>query len=448
MLTEHQTDINNQIIKSIDDGNRFLVLAGSAGVGKTYLMDNIIKTLKKRLIRDEKIVCSAPTHKALSVLVQKVNSSPSFATIQSCLSVKRVIDKKTGTELYKSQINPQYPPLQKVKYLIVDESSMICDYLLDLIREHAAAQGTTVLFVGDEKQLNPVNRENSPVFHQEDAKYFELTQIIRQGAGNPIIDLSRDVGIIGTKDNMQQETILQEESGPKGYLYTSDTQKIISELANANGTDAIKYLAWTNAKVKKINNLVRLKIYGPNPKKIEEGETLVFNAPYDNFNNNDEIKVLKVEVKEREFEFINNKFGKASPKEGELALFAKYKLKYYNINPIKPVTWGSSSQPHNSDNIIVIHEDSERDLNAILKHLSTSAIKKTVDWVDFYRFKEQFADLNYNHALSVHKSQGSTFKLVVLDYQNINLNRNLAEKTRMFYTGVTRASDLLILYRN
>jgi superfamily I DNA/RNA helicase len=61
-------------------------------------------------------------------------------------------------------------------------------------------------------------------------------------------------------------------------------------------------------------------------------------------------------------------------------------------------------------------------------------------------FIDIFAKIKYNHALTVHKSQGSTYKTVALNVKDISFNPNEKEKQRLFYTGITRASDLLILY--
>jgi len=62
------------------------------------------------------------------------------------------------------------------------------------------------------------------------------------------------------------------------------------------------------------------------------------------------------------------------------------------------------------------------------------------------KFLASFASFKYNHALTVHKSQGSTYKTTVLNIRDISFNQNEKEKQRLFYTGITRASDLLILY--
>ena len=69
-----------------------------------------------------------------------------------------------------------------------------------------------------------------------------------------------------------------------------------------------------------------------------------------------------------------------------------------------------------------------------------------IEWKHFFSFSENFADLKYNHAVSVHKSQGSTYKQVILNVKNLNLNKNIKERKRLFYTAITRASDLVVLY--
>ena len=43
--------------------------------------------------------------------------------------------------------------------------------------------------------------------------------------------------------------------------------------------------------------------------------------------------------------------------------------------------------------------------------------------------------------------QGSTFEKVILNMRTINYNRNLVEKERLLYTGITRTSELLILHK-
>lgn len=399
-LTEHQDDVMNQVIDAIKSGHRRIVLKGSAGVGKTYMVNELVKKLG--MVNNTYL--TAPTNKALAVLRGKINilGNLEFSTIHSALKLRRKFDKDTGDPYFEQSFHPRYPPFAGCKLLIVDEASMINNMLLGYLKDY----NFPMIFIGDEKQLNPVKEEESPVFHQNWIT-FELTEIIRQGEGNPIIDLSRDIKSIWNKNSY----VVQDA----GYVFTEDRPKIIERLAEVNGTDELKYLAWSNAEVDIMNSSVRNKVYGT-PKMIEQGETLVFNNPYKEgeYYTNQEILIQSLEEYEGSF----------------IAGDGKVSLKVYRVN----------------ENIVVVQEDSIRDFRKVASVLKADVKKGKYDWRTYYGFVENFADFKYNHAITVHKSQGSTYKDVILNVKNLNMNKNNKEKQRLFYTGITRASNLLILY--
>jgi exodeoxyribonuclease-5 len=422
-LTKHQTDVMNQGLNELEYSNR-LVIKGSAGVGKTFLTDTLITEFMNKYPNSyKKILCSAPTNKAVAVLKSKITnrSKLEFSTTHSALKLKRNINKKTGDITFKPWFDEKYPPLKSIQLMVVDEASMINTEILKYIEEYATRFNVTVIFLGDEKQLNPVNEENSPVFHQGYPE-VELTEIVRQGDGNPIIDLSRNI-----KDIWKGNANLIDDS--HGYTYTVDRERIINSLAAVNGTDELKYLAWTNKEVDNMNFFVRRKIYG-NPNKIELGETLVFNAPYgDKYFTNEEITVKTLDVVEKEQQVIieSNKIT------GEFnSIPVTFKL--YIINEA------------DEGGVKIIHEESDVDFNKLKKLMYKNCISKLLEWTRYFSFVESFGDLKYNHAITVHKSQGSTYQKTIVNVKNLNFNKNQSEKDRLFYTAVTRASELLILY--
>ena len=470
MLTEHQSEILHKSLDILKNGNRLLI-TGSAGVGKTYMVDELVKHL--RAVYGGTFYLSAPTNQAVSVLKGKITPHPNskLITTHKALKIKRFIDNNTGSITFKASFDSKYPPLKGVKYLIIDESSMIPLWLQMEIEEHADKQGCKVVFIGDNQQIQPVGEADSPVFlgkprlipkgsslpenhtckrfYDEDFEVaflaypeVELTEIVRQKDGSPIIDLSRNLALISTKEAVKNE------SG--GYIYSNEYDKVLSTLAHVNGTDELKYLAYTNAEVDKVNRDVRKAVYGPEPAKIEKDETLVFNAPFKEYYTNEELKVEKLLVREKVFKFLTVK-----GKYGQDDVYEEAKLKYYSIN-FKNSTqekflsldsWNSKeSSEEVEDNIIVIHEDSEANLKKIFSYLKAKANAREIDWTDYFEFIESFADLKYNHAITIHKSQGSTFKQGILNYKNIKLCQDDAERQRLLYTGVTRASELLILY--
>lgn len=56
-----------------------------------------------------------------------------------------------------------------------------------------------------------------------------------------------------------------------------------------------------------------------------------------------------------------------------------------------------------------------------------------------------FAQLNYGYCITVHKSQGSTFKNVFIDMNDILDNNNQNETSKCLYTAITRSSKTLNL---
>ena len=64
----------------------------------------------------------------------------------------------------------------------------------------------------------------------------------------------------------------------------------------------------------------------------------------------------------------------------------------------------------------------------------------------YYNYHDMFADINYGYCITVHKSQGSTFGCVYLDTKNIlGSNSEHGHNLKCFYTGVSRASERLVL---
>lgn len=66
-------------------------------------------------------------------------------------------------------------------------------------------------------------------------------------------------------------------------------------------------------------------------------------------------------------------------------------------------------------------------------------------WREFYGFARLFADINYNYSLTIHRMQGSTYENLILMETDILANRNVAERNRILYTGVTRPRQRLFI---
>lgn len=86
------------------------------------------------------------------------------------------------------------------------------------------------------------------------------------------------------------------------------------------------------------------------------------------------------------------------------------------------------------DNIVKcnLQSEIEKKMNKLYKEYQTNVI-------------ECFAELNYGYCITVHKSQGSTFKNVYIDVNDILANNNINETSKCLYTSITRSSKTLKL---
>lgn len=394
-LSPHQQLKMNELITLIQAGHKRILLKGSAGVGKTYMTNELIYVLKTTLYEYGAVYITAPTHKALAVLKTKIEAKPymKFLTIHSALSLKAVRDLKTGKQIFIQQINEKYPPFQGAQVVLLDEASMIGWEIQSYID---AYPDLLFIYIGDNKQLPPVGEIESAPFLGKPTIWdkngipeawipypeVELTEIIRQGAGSPIIELSRNLSLITSKQNSMIEG--------SGYVFDNERRYIVDKLAEVNGTDEIKYIAWANVDTLKMNIDVRNRIYG-NPKKIELGESIIFNAPYKNFKNNEELKIESLEIMEVELPIPSEDTLYANGtliKRSNDTVIEMVKVKIYVVN----------------DNIIILHEDSHEIIAKIAKSIKSKIQIGIMQWPAYYRFIEQFADFTYNHALTCHKS--------------------------------------------
>jgi hypothetical protein len=427
MLNPSQQSVYDSVLSLIESSNpQWIRITGSAGTGKTFL----IRTLVSELIdRHKSVRITGLTNKATSLLVSDYDSHlVSVSTIHKLLSIKQSIDYNTGEIEFKTTLTKYDDPFKYIDVLIIDEASMMNTYIFDLLDQYLqnTSRHTTCILVGDPKQLPPVNEPNSIAFEFElDPKYdFHLTEIVRQAKDNPIIALSNNLSLCNTNQSDYTDT--------SGYVFTNNFESIINKLVESNGSDKCKYLAWTNDAVNKMNQIVRKRIYD-HPDLLNLGETIVVDSPY-TYNDHNLFTNQELKVEDLELDIITKgvticqrpivEFKDQTP--------GAIKLLVYRIN----------------GDILAVHEDCFKDFRAFTKNLKAKAISKELPWESYYRFFEPFLRFKYNHALTVHKSQGSTYETTIVNYNDLCRNRNRNEFQKLLYTAVTRSSERLIIYKH
>lgn len=123
-----------------DQADAFCCLYGSAGTGKTTVVNDIIKRLRGS------VCVSAPTHKAKEVI--SAITDLDGLTIHSLLGLRPNVDLAD----YDPN-NPQYDTAAEERiveydYIIVDECSMVNKMLFKKLIEKATGYKKRILFVG------------------------------------------------------------------------------------------------------------------------------------------------------------------------------------------------------------------------------------------------------------------------------------------------------------
>lgn len=378
--------------------NSKILLTGPAGSGKTYLIKEFVKTLPKI-----KILILAPTHKALDVIKnkfsdEKVESNLTFKTIHSALNIKPVIvgDKRVFLPAKNS-----HKALNKYNLIIIDEASMIDKIMLKSILKTT----TKTIFVGDEKQLPPVGMDYSPAFKEKIPK-IKLTKIYRQAENNPITLISKNptnfFSLLSDGKN-----IINEETG---IAFCKDKEFILEQMAKINDPNKLVFLAYRNETIDNFNTAVkkRLGII----EQVTSETPILIKKPYKKTPGSTIIHPKKIEKKVYKEYIFNRKTKQVD----------KIPINYLLVNGVYKL----------------VAESSLKDWYKVL------FIKKKRSIEEYLRLVDYFTDWSYAWGLTVHKSQGSSFKNVIVDLPDI-LKSDNSIKNKLLYTALTRATNLNII---
>jgi exodeoxyribonuclease-5 len=321
-------------------------------------------------------------------------------------------------------------------FIVADESSMIDPLRLDYLLQ-AAAKGKKILLVGDPAQLPFVPDANgydglkfpyaignkvSPAFaHPLIQNQVELTDVVRYEG-----DLAKLAFQLRSQNHLYLQTSGDRslEAQMSGDWLETLLEKFLSEEFERD-PNYVRAIAFTNERVRQINQAVRQARYGNNPQRFERGELLIAKEP---------VKIDGgLEGLETSDEVIVRSENICLDDNGIKCRFLQVDM---------------GDRPLNGE-IKVVHEDAEAQLKVELNKLKTNAqkVQNPKAWSDYYRFKEQYANLEYGYALTIHKSQGSTFQYVGVDEANINnyCRRDPEMGRALKYTAITRASQQVLV---
>ena len=527
-LNSDQLSGKEQIIDFLDGPNKFFLLEGVAGTGKTTLITNIFED---PLYEKQQIAFAATTNKAVSVLKSLATikrENVHFITIQKLLKIKRNVNED-GKELYTFMedlsSNTYYngKSIRSFNIIIIDEVSMINKELLHNIEIISTRIKGKFILLGDRNQLPPINEKISKVFSKNyKHNYHKLTIIER--FKNDIVKYSNSI-ISNTK--LKKSELNNEE-----ISFTKDYNKwILKYLENIDNSIILSYTNYNRAK---INRDIRKILFPRETKRFSKNDKIIFNNYYKTehtsyhssqintifeitedihaFSNlpienliNLKIPLRKLLVKTKPKEGDNlcpiclddvdemdqtfcghifcssciktwltknnccplcrcnitkdnieiKNFPEVSKKIMELKeILTNVTIKIWNIEVLE----GSGE-----DKIIVISDESLNEFKKLKENIESKLldikqlISKKSDkfnnillirlWEFYYEnYIDSIADIDYGYCITVHKSQGSTYKNVFIGIQDI-IKNNKNDVTECVYTAITRASTTLSILK-
>lgn len=371
---------------------KYTVIGGYAGSGKSTLVKFIIAALEPYGIDSEDDVCYATfTGKASQVLLKKGNKNVS--------TLHKLLYKHIPTA--DGRFIRQPKPEIEYKVVVVDEVSMAPKEMMELLFRHRVY----VICLGDPFQLPPIDKNTDN--HLLDNPHIFLDEIMRQAQESEIIRLSMDIREQKSIEYMKgSEAIVC----PKGELNTGML------------TWADQILVGTNQTRVNINNQMRTLMGRGN--KPETGDKVICLRNYwdiisDGFN-----------------PLVNGTIGYIqNPSAGEVY------IPYY--------LGGGSFEVLNTE-FISDSDDSFGILNMDNKMILTG--EKGIDYKQAFKLSKnpKFKDLlplefTYGYAITTHKAQGSEWDKVLILEERFPFDK--VEHARWLYTAVTRAADKVVLVR-
>lgn len=420
-LNSDQTEAAKEILQFLFSKNKELIISGSAGTGKTFLMQYIIKDLldsyktmcKTMSIEytDYTIYLTATTNKASKVLGENIDKDT--CTIYSLLNLTVRNNYSNGKQILikNNNNNANKKPFMN-SLIFIDECSMIDSNLYKHIYDDLLAKDNNnkIIYIGDVNQLPPVDEAISPVF-SKDIPTVYLTEQMRNNAIPNLMKLSEQF-----KQTVQNGIFNPIKADSKNIIHLSgkDFSKKIEEYFIKNTTDS-KILAYTNDYVNKYNTYIRNSLHYP--KNFIENEIVIVNTPY-----------------------------LLTTTNGKLSLYAELEMRIVEVLPKTKLEYGSYSLEcftYLSDQTGKTQLHSPVNIDEYYSLLKTISKKK--DWDSYFYFKDNIIDIRPSYASTVHKSQGSTYDNVFIDLNDIGKHWKNNEVARMLYVAFTRAKYNIFL---
>lgn len=371
-------------------GERFTVISGYAGAGKSTLVKFIIQALN---IPEEQVCYACFTGKAAQVLLKKGNKN--VCTLHRLLYTSYPLPNGKFRRVPKISLDPY-------KVIIVDEVSMAPMELMKLLLSH---RGIYVICLGDPFQLPPIDEKQDN--HLLDHPHIFLDEIMRQAQESEIIRVSMDIreGRPLNIQNGNEVKILPKSELNEGMLLWAD-----------------QVLCATNATRVSLNNQMR-DLLGRCGDPQDGDKVICLRNYWDN-------------IAENEDPLVNGTIG--------------YLQNSYSSFSQVPAYLGGYRFETTCGNFVSDSGALFSDLEIDKKMILTG--EKCCNWKVAYTLGKNMKtahlvpkEFTYGYAITGHKAQGSEWDKVLVVEESFPFAKE--EHARWLYTCVTRAADKLVLIK-
>lgn len=457
---EQQSAIVNAVsfLKTNTDPTQYYVIEGKAGTGKTTIAKEILKEFE-----DEQIYVAAVSHKAKGVIKSSFGDDTrgkKFFSIAGLLGMKGINDNDTQTT--KFQVGLNVPLLDNPPaLLVIDEASMITEDVLKKIIDinSSLSRPFQMLFLGDIGQIQPIRDEQSEFYRTNkdllnkksdifNSKHkSKLITRVRQGEANPILPYADYFWENSQKENPElnptQHIVRNNQITDKGSLLFSNSEgevlnSVIKAVKNAvekGLTNHVKIVTYHVNEKTELNQKIHEALFGKDS-DYSKGDMLILNSPYDlpdvntTMENSSEIQIKSIQDED------TDEFG--------------VRTLYLETNGTSYTRTGNEQKDCViqvvSRNDIGLYNQKLQELASYAKRQTNRALKKQA-WSDFWEYKGRYADVDFGYAITAHKSQGSTYDIVVVDEKDImgTTATSNQEKSELIYTALTRPRKTAIV---
>lgn len=417
-------------------------VTGRAGTGKTT---GLAESVQYCINTGIPYLVLAYTHDACRILRSKLPTNAAVMTLHAWLK-KRPGINQDATKQQHIQVNVKTANSTRPRIVFIDEYSMVGEKdLMDIRSEqdnnYDGIPDIKVCWLGDPYQLPPVGDAESV---RPSGKYaMTLTKQWRRAEDNPLSSVVEELVafIEGSKTPVPLEP-------NKSFIRGRDLD--IEYLSDTTG-DCI-LLAYTNKRVQALNALMQGydeprigdPVFSPTTKQTYLYGKVVENPTY-----------------------VDLPFGE------QLHLGSKYKTLEYLLDTnlaqvvelidadgdVKQVAhvFGHSEHKINHKELANEAAKANREIESTFKGVKAAgwakanythklARRRSKAWRDFLTYNECVVCLDFTHAKTVHKSQGSTYTNVYLDTEDLGLaaDNDFTMYLRLMYVAISRARNKVV----